>query len=63
MNKDEILKFHTQELYEAHRQLNIAGIEHEVNGERLSISQRCALVREALVAWGSTQSVLTKAMQ
>jgi hypothetical protein len=43
--------------------LSLAGVITHLNGQRLTISQRCAIAREALVAWGSTKSVLTKAMQ
>jgi len=59
----DTLKYATEELLESHRQLTLAGIETHQDGHALTISQRCALVREALVAWGSTQSVLKKAMQ
>jgi hypothetical protein len=59
----QVLAFHTQELLEAHRQLPLAGVITHLNGQPLTISQRCAIAREALVAWGSTKSVLTKAMQ
>jgi hypothetical protein len=43
--------------------LSLAGVITHLNGQPLTISQRCAIAREALVAWGSTQSVLKKAMQ
>jgi len=62
-NDRDTIKYATEELLEAHRQLSLAGIETHQDGQALTISQRCALVREALVAWGSTQSVLKKAMQ
>jgi hypothetical protein len=63
MNTQQLLAFHTAELLEAHRQLSLAGVITHLNGQPLTISQRCAIAREALVAWGSTQSVLKKAMQ
>jgi hypothetical protein len=63
LNTEQVLAFHTQELLEAHRQLTIAGVITHLNGQPLTISQRCAIAREALVAWGCAKSVLTKAMQ
>jgi hypothetical protein len=63
MTHAQLMEFHTAELLEAHRQLTLAGVATHLNGSPLTISQRCALAREALVAWGSTQSVLKKAMQ
>lgn len=63
MTHDQLMAFHTAELLEAHRQLTIAGIATELNGNPLTISQRCALARTALTAWGTTQSVMRKARQ
>ncbi|MDF0504856.1 hypothetical protein POK33_29405 [Burkholderia cenocepacia] len=63
MTHNQLMAFHTAELLEAHRQLTIAGIATELNGQPLTISQRCALARTALTAWGTTQSVMRKARQ
>lgn len=63
MTQSQLMAFHTAELLEAHRQLTIAGIATELHGQPLTISQRCALARTALTAWGTTQSVMRKARQ
>jgi hypothetical protein len=63
MNSLQTIEYATAEFLEAHRQLSLAGVITHLNGQPLTISQRCAIAREALVAWGSTKSVLTKAMQ
>lgn len=57
------IAYATAELLESHAELTRAGIPTHAGSQPLSISQRCALVREALVAWGSTQSILKDIMR